>query len=46
MEKQQPIGRQLKIKQGNRTLVLHVIGYANGHNVWEEKFSRYEDNHY
>lgn len=47
-EKPLPIGKTLKIQHGNCTVMYHVVRYneRSGHNEWEEKFRRYEDNHY
>lgn len=41
-----PIGRTRIERYADCTIVLHVIGYHNGHEVWEEKFRRIENNHY
>ena len=46
MEKMLPLGRMQKVKTAYCTVVLHVVGYENGHNIWAEKSRRDEDNHY
>lgn len=41
-----PIGRTRIERYADCTIVLHVIGYHYGHEVWEEKSRRIENNHY
>ena len=46
MEKMLPLGKTQTIRNAYCTTVFHVIGYRNGHNIWAEKYKRYETNHY
>lgn len=37
-----PLGRQRKGRIGDYVWCMHVIGYENGHNAWQEIWKRYE----
>lgn len=41
-----PIGKTLVQRYANMTITFHVVGYdeKSGHNLWEEKCRRFENN--
>lgn len=45
-QKPLPIGKTKVMRYANMTVTLHVVGYneKSGHNLWEEKCRRYENN--
>lgn len=45
-EKPLPIGKTKVQRYANVTITMHVIGYneKSGHNIWEEKSRRWENN--
>jgi len=45
-QKPLPIGKTKVMRYANMTVTFHVVGYneKSGHNLWEEKCRRYENN--
>lgn len=45
-QKPLPIGKTWVQRYADMTVTMHVVGYneKSGHNIWEEKCRRYENN--